>query len=77
MSEDTLRKQELIGGVSAKPKIVLVGAGRFGKNHLRVLKELEDEGLCTLYGVVDKRAAILENVRRLTVFQQPQTWTTF
>ena len=26
-----------------KPKIVLVGVGRFGKNHLRVLKELEKE----------------------------------
>jgi predicted dehydrogenase len=64
MSENTLRKQELIGGVSAKPKIVLVGAGRFGKNHLRVLKELEEEGLCTLYGVVDKRAAVLENVKK-------------
>jgi predicted dehydrogenase len=47
-----------------KPKIVLVGVGRFGKNHLRVLKELENDGLCTLYGVVDKRVEILENVKR-------------
>ena len=47
-----------------KPKIVLVGVGRFGKNHLRVLKELEKDGLCTLYGVVDKRVEILESVRR-------------
>jgi len=47
-----------------KPKIVLVGIGRFGKNHLRVLKELEEDGLCTLYGVVDKRVEILESVRR-------------
>jgi predicted dehydrogenase len=47
-----------------KPKIVLVGVGKFGKNHLRVLKELEKDGLCTLYGVVDKRDDILENVRR-------------
>ena len=46
-----------------KPKIALIGAGRFGKNHLRVLKELEKDGLCTLYGVVDKRAEILESVR--------------
>lgn len=47
-----------------KQKIVLVGVGRFGKNHLRVLKELEKDGLCTLYGVVDKRVEILESVRR-------------
>jgi predicted dehydrogenase len=47
-----------------KPKILLVGVGKFGKNHLRVLKELEMEGLCTLYGVVDKKVEILENVRR-------------
>jgi len=46
-----------------KPKIVLVGVGRFGKNHLRVLKELENDGLCTLYGVVDKRVEVLESVR--------------
>ena len=47
-----------------KPKIALIGAGRFGKNHLRVLKELEKDGLCTLYGVVDKRDEILENIRK-------------
>ncbi|HVP92290.1 MAG TPA: Gfo/Idh/MocA family oxidoreductase [Acidobacteriota bacterium] len=47
-----------------KPKIILIGAGKFGKNHLRVLKELEDDGLCTFYGVVDKRVEILENVKR-------------
>jgi len=44
------------------PKIVLVGAGRFGKNHLRVLKELEKEGYCTLYGVVDVKTEVLENI---------------
>ena len=47
-----------------KPKIALIGVGRFGKNHLRVLRELEEDGLCTLYGVVDKWVEILENVRR-------------
>ena len=46
-----------------KPKIVLAGVGRFGKNHLRVLKELEKEGLCTLHGVVDVGGAVLEKVR--------------
>jgi len=47
-----------------KPKIVLVGVGKFGKNHLRVLKELEKDELCTLYGVVDKREDILESIRK-------------
>ena len=47
-----------------KPKIALVGVGRFGKNHLRVLKELEKDGLCTLHGVVDKSNEILENVKK-------------
>jgi len=47
-----------------KPKIALVGVGRFGKNHLRVLKELEKDGLCTLYGVVDKRVEILGSIKR-------------
>lgn len=46
-----------------KPKIALVGIGKFGKNHLRVLKELEKDGLCTLYGVVDKRVEILQNIK--------------
>jgi len=47
-----------------KPKIVLVGAGRFGKNHLRVLSELQKDGLCTLYGVVDNRLEVLEDVKK-------------
>ncbi|NWF87081.1 Gfo/Idh/MocA family oxidoreductase [Candidatus Bathyarchaeota archaeon] len=47
-----------------KPKIALIGAGKFGKNHLRVLRELEKEGLCTFYGVVDNRKEILENIRK-------------
>jgi predicted dehydrogenase len=47
-----------------KPRIVLVGVGRFGKNHLRVLKELEKDGLCTLNGVVDKQVETLEKVRK-------------
>lgn len=34
------------------PRIVLIGAGRFGKNHLRVLKELERAGKAVLRGVV-------------------------
>jgi predicted dehydrogenase len=47
-----------------KPKVVLVGVGRFGKNHLRVLKELERDGFCTLRGVVDKQVETLEKIRK-------------
>ena len=47
-----------------KPKVVLIGVGRFGKNHLRVLKELEKDGLCTLHGVVDKQVETLEEIRK-------------
>jgi len=47
-----------------KPKIILIGVGRFGKNHLRVLKELENDGLCTFYGVVDKRIDILNEIKK-------------
>jgi len=47
-----------------KPKVVLIGVGRFGKNHLRVLKELEKDGLCTLHGVVDKQVETLEKIRK-------------
>lgn len=36
-----------------QPKILLVGVGKFGKNHLRVLKDLENVGLCELRGVAD------------------------
>jgi len=45
-----------------KPRIVLVGIGRFGKNHFRVLREFQRKGLCTLYGAVDVRANVLENI---------------
>ena len=42
----------------------MVGVGRFGKNHLRILKELEKEKLCTLYGVADAKTDALESVRK-------------
>lgn len=47
-----------------KPEIVLVGAGRFGKNHIRVLKELEKQGLCFLYGVVDVKNDVLGSISK-------------
>jgi len=46
-----------------KPRIALLGVGRFGSNHFRVLRELEKENLCKLYGVVDIRDKILANIR--------------
>ena len=45
-------------------KIVLVGAGRFGKNRLHILKELEKEGLSALYGVADAKTDVLESIRK-------------
>jgi len=48
-----------------RPRVVLVGVGAFGKNHLRVLRELEQSGLCELYAVVDKSKKALEVARSL------------
>ena len=46
-----------------KPRILLVGLGKFGKNHFRVLKKLERVGLCELYGVVDTNSKVLNNYK--------------
>lgn len=37
---------------SRAPKILLIGAGRFGKHHLRVLKELSTEGSIEFIGAI-------------------------
>ena len=42
---------------------MLIGVGRFGKNHLRVLAELTRQGLCSLCAVSDIRQDILDNVK--------------
>ena len=47
-----------------KPKLALVGAGRFGSNHLRVLTELEKEKKCTLVGVIDSKPEVLEQIAK-------------
>jgi len=47
-----------------KPTIVLIGAGKFGKNHLRVLKELEAENQCEFVGVVDKDEELLSEISK-------------
>lgn len=45
-----------------KPSIVLAGIGRFGQNHLRVLKKIAEKGLCILHGVVDVKGDVLKKV---------------
>jgi predicted dehydrogenase len=38
------------------PRVLLIGAGRFGRNHLRVLRELEKERKLSLAGILVKTA---------------------
>ncbi len=45
-----------------RPNILLIGAGKWGRNHLRVLKELEGQGLCKLVGVVDSNPKSLHDI---------------
>ena len=37
-----------------RPKVLLIGAGRFGKNHLKVLRALESKGRIDLVGVITR-----------------------
>jgi len=46
------------------PKIVLLGVGKFGKNHLRNLQNLENKRLVRLIGVVDSDSKILSLVKK-------------
>lgn len=48
------------------PCILLIGAGRFGKNHLRVLLELQRAGALSLAGVCVKTARSAHEVAELT-----------
>lgn len=58
--------------VPAAPRAALVGAGGFGESHLRVLRQLDEEGLCRLGAVCDpsyagsngKSAEAVEGVSR-------------
>lgn len=53
------------------PRIMLVGVGRFGKNHLRVWRALEEKGKVILAGVVVKSKKSQEKIKkkyRLPVF---------
>lgn len=47
-----------------RPKIVLVGTGRFGGNHLRNLVELDKKRIIQLVGVADTDLARLETVQK-------------
>jgi len=47
-----------------KPKIVLLGAGKFGKNHLRNLIDLDNKRLIQFVGVVDSDPKILSLVKK-------------
>ena len=47
-----------------KPRILLVGVGRWGINHLRTWLRLQSEGLCTLAGVQDSDDRRLKAVAR-------------
>lgn len=45
------------------PRVLQVGVGRWGQNHLRVWKKLDALGLCQLIGVLDSDKSRLESVR--------------
>jgi predicted dehydrogenase len=47
-----------------RPKIVLIGAGRFGANHLRNLVNLDKKKKIDLIGVVDSDNKIVKNVKK-------------
>lgn len=50
---------------ASRLKVLLVGAGRFGKNHLRVLRELDRDGVIELSGVVVKTVAAKHTLERM------------
>jgi len=45
-------------------KVGVIGVGRWGRNHVRVLKELENDGKVKLEAICDIREEVLENVRK-------------
>ncbi len=53
-----------MGGAAARTRVAVVGAGAFGRNHLRVYRELElAGGAVELAAVVDADAAVRESAR--------------
>ena len=47
-----------------KPKIVLIGAGRFGNNHLRNLIQLDKKKIIELIGVIDSDKKIRNKIKK-------------
>ena len=50
--------------IEIKPKIVLVGIGRFGNNHLRNLMQLDKKNIIKLIGVIDVDLQILKKIKK-------------
>ena len=46
------------------PKIGIIGGGIFGEMHLKVFRQLEAEGRCTLVGLADVKPSVLRRRRR-------------
>ena len=46
------------------PKIVLVGGGRFGENHLRTLKKLDSSKIIKLIGVIDLDPKVRQKIKK-------------
>lgn len=46
-----------------KPRIMLIGLGRFGRNHFRVLRELQSEGFCELRAIADLDPTVLKDLK--------------
>ncbi|KFM22228.1 Inositol 2-dehydrogenase 3 protein [Marine Group I thaumarchaeote SCGC AAA799-B03] len=47
-----------------KPRVILIGAGKFGKNHVKTLAQLDKDGRCEFSGVVDKDSHILSEISK-------------
>lgn len=46
------------------PKIVLIGAGRFGGNHLRTLKKLDSSKIIKFIGVIDLDPKVRQKIKK-------------
>ncbi len=51
-----------MGGITSRPKVAVIGAGMWGRNIVRIFKELEGEGVVRLKAVVDAREDVAEEV---------------
>ncbi len=74
ITQGTIEKlmKTLVRSNKNTPRILLIGAGRFGQNHLRVLKELQGENKIILEGVV---VASEKNKRKIEYEQGVKVYT--